>query len=216
MIVGSAKLPASYVLTGTEEKQGITVNIEKSKLLKSMENPLILHSILNTLNGSLISRGRKELFAPFMDGEDLEPTWEQVEDLLLTNCGPQGYKLSPNEDDTATAEKTHAFLTAAIVAGKGELAAAKLAARDSIPIHVRSTVEILARYYAAKRTWARWMIDQASGKTEKVAETGVDAFLAELDEFEVEPEIVAEVDAKIAAELEAIDASHLPKGKGKA
>lgn len=188
-VIGSAVLPNSFVLSGTEEKIGITVNIDKTKLAKSLENPLILHSILNTLNGSLISRGRKELFAPFMDGEEIAPTWEQVEDLLLTNCGPQGYKLVPNEDDTAQAEKTHAFLSAAIVAGKGELAASRLAARDSIPIHVRSTVEILARYYAAKRTWARWVLDQASGKTDAKVDNSVDSFLAELEEFEPKPEV---------------------------
>lgn len=173
---------AEFVLRGTEDKAAIVVEIDKQKLLKRLgESPVLLHALLVTLNGSIISRGRKELFVPFLVGAEDVPTWEQVEDLLLTFCGPVGYKLTVNEDDEKKAAYCHGALTAAIAAGKGDKACAVLTEREGIPVHLRSTREILARYYAAKRTWARWEADLATGDTpDDSRDEGIDDFVAGL------------------------------------
>jgi hypothetical protein len=185
-VIGSLVLPATFTVSGTQDKRAMSITFEKAWLLEKLNSsPLLLHSLLHTLNASFVSRGVSDLFAPFYEDEEIVPTEEQLLDFLLMRCGPPDMKLGANADDLADAQEIHNRLSVYIAAGRGEAGCRYLAHEQGIYIHERSTVDGIARYLAAKRKWVEWKIAQESGPTAPVTKAKTpEEMLAELDAFE--------------------------------
>jgi hypothetical protein len=197
-IIGTLELPATFTVSGTQDKRAMSITLDKAWLLEKLNSmPILFHSLLHTLNASFVSRGVSDLFAPFYEDEEIAPTEEQILDFLLMRCGPPDMKLGASADDLVDAQDIHNRLSVYVAAGRGEAGCRYLAHEQGIFIHERSTVDGIARYLAAKRKWVEWKIAQESGPTAPVTRAKTpEEMLAELDAFEPTAEA--------------------PKGKGKA
>ncbi len=181
-IVKGIDFPSTFVLKGTEGTRTIEHEIDCTEFLARLaSNPLLVWAVLRNINDSYISRGNPEMFEPFFKDKTQRPTWEQLDDLLLSKAAPPGKRVAPDKSDTDQAVDLVAKLEAAVKAGKGLEACRVLSERACIPVHTRTTVAVAERLITLRRVWLAWHREQLAGGTPSdEPSTSVEDFVNEL------------------------------------